>query len=329
LDDLLRELPSPQVYPQKIDAGGNVFLVRMDEAGYRAASFLDDRILDAKTQGAWAPPGRVKAAMGVLPAARPLHFIFHIGHVGSTLLSRLLDEGGGEVLSLREPYPLRQLADRPEAGLVELFLRLWSRGFPSTQAVVVKATSSAARIAPLILAARPDAHAVYMYVAAEPYLATLLAGENSPIDLKGHQAERTARLAAHLGTPPPPVASLGELAALSWLAERLTMEKVGAGHPGRVFPLDFETLLADVEAVMTVVMTYLGLRAGAAAVRAMAQSPALGRYSKAPEHAYSPSLRAQILAQSRRNNAAEIARGMAWLAAPALREPAARLQSLL
>ena len=41
---------------------------------------------------------------------RAVHFIFHTGHVGSTLVSRLLDETG-DVLSLREPLPLRTLAD--------------------------------------------------------------------------------------------------------------------------------------------------------------------------------------------------------------------------
>ncbi len=66
---------------------------------------------------------------------------------------------------------------------------------------MLKATSSAARIAPQLLAARPNAVALYMYLPAEPYLATLLAGENSPLDLRRHEAERRARLAAHLGGP--------------------------------------------------------------------------------------------------------------------------------
>ena len=40
----------------------------------------------------------------------PIHFIFHSGHVGSTLLSRLLEEVPSQ-LGLREPLPLRSLAE--------------------------------------------------------------------------------------------------------------------------------------------------------------------------------------------------------------------------
>lgn len=320
-DDFLRKLASPAVYPQKIDARGNVLLIRLDEAGYRAASFLDDRILNAQTVGAWVPAARLAEAVRTLAEPRPLHFIFHIGHVGSTLLSRLLDETG-HVLSLREPFPLRQLADAPDTVLIDTFARLWRRGFSETRAVVVKATSSAARLAPQLMARAPDAHAIYMYLAAEPYLATLLAGENSPRDLRGHQAERTARLAAYLGAPPPAVQGLGELAALSWLAERLTMEAVIAAHGTRVMPLDFDAMLADVPSAMTAVTAHFGLAVDAETLRATARSPALARYSKAQEHEYSPALRARILAQSRTANQTEIARGMAWLTRAAQRHPA-------
>ena len=90
----------------------------------------------------------------------PLHYILHTGHVGSTLLSRLLDTTGA-VLSLREPLPLRTLAEasdvlgQPESLLSEsqfelvldTFIRLWSRGYATTRCVVVKATSAAARVA--------------------------------------------------------------------------------------------------------------------------------------------------------------------------------------
>src|SRR6185295_7430347 len=87
-----------------------VLLVQLNEGAYRAASFLDDRILTAGLKGGWATVAGLRDAARALPAPRPLNFIFHTGHVGSTLLSRLLDESGC-VLSLREPLPLRTLAD--------------------------------------------------------------------------------------------------------------------------------------------------------------------------------------------------------------------------
>src|SRR6185369_9760771 len=111
-EDLLARLSAtPDIYPQKLDPIRDVvLLVRLDRASYRAASFLDDRILTPTTQGAWLPVAHVAAAAGRTNGARPLHFIFHTGHVGSTLVSRLLEETEA-VLGLREPVPLRTLAE--------------------------------------------------------------------------------------------------------------------------------------------------------------------------------------------------------------------------
>ncbi len=60
-----------------------------------------------------------------------------------------------------------------------MLLGLWSRGYEATRAVVVKATSSAGRLAPRLLGRSPASRAVYLNLAAEPYLATLLGGANS------------------------------------------------------------------------------------------------------------------------------------------------------
>ncbi len=230
-DDLVRRSAvSPDAYPQKIDlASLTVLLIQFSQSAYRAASFLDDRILGPTSQGAWLPIDRIAEASSSAEV-RPLHFIFHTGHVGSTLVSRLLDETGA-VLSLREPLPLRTLAEahdllgRPDSLLSQAqfdrilatLLRLWARGYDATRCVVVKATSSTGRLAGRILTAAEESRAIYMNLRAESYLATLLAGRNSPIDLRGHGSERIRRLHS-LSTAPPPALhalSIGELAAMS------------------------------------------------------------------------------------------------------------------
>src|SRR5262245_48850018 len=199
----------------------------MDAAAYRAASFLDDRILGPATQGAWFSIGTISDAARGVHDGHPLHFIFHTGHVGSTLVSRLLDETGA-VLSLREPLPLRTLADAYDVlgqldsllsnaqfdALMATFLRLWSRGYGLTRTVVVKATSSVGRIAAPILERTERARAIYMNLRAEPYLATLLAGANSPTDLRGHAPGRIRRLSSRVAAPIAPLhsMSIGELA---------------------------------------------------------------------------------------------------------------------
>jgi hypothetical protein len=328
--DLLSALPdSPDAYPQKLDlVRASVLQIAFDEAAYRAASFLDDRILTPATRGAWMSIDRVAEAARLGQQPRPLHYILHTGHVGSTLLSRLLDTTG-TVLSLREPLPLRTLAEasdvlgQPEsllgegqfATLVDTFVRLWSRGYAATQSVLLKATSATARIAPMLLRRKPDSRAVYLTLRAEPYLATLLAGANSAMDLRGHGPERMRRLCRRLDAMLPALHSLtpGELVAMSWLAESLTRRDVLDQASTQVLPVDFDAFLADVPGVAGTVVGHLQLAAPADWLAQLGANPALTRYSKSPEHEYSPALRAQVLAQARRDHATEIGRGLAWL----------------
>jgi len=329
-DDLLTRLPgSPDAYPQKIDLNtGMVLLVQFNAAAYRSASFLDDRMLGPATNGAWVPVSRAAEASRLVTNARPLHFIFHTGHVGSTLVSRLLDETG-EVLSLREPFPLRTLADahdvlgQPDSLLsnsqfdliLAMFMRLWGRGYDATRSVVVKATSSAGRLAVPILSRAETSRAIYMNLRAEPYLATLLAGQNSPIDLRGHGAERMRRLQSRIAAPLAPLhtLSIGELAAMSWLAESWTQRDAVQRFAGRVIALDFDQFLPAVADSMGRILSHFGLPHDARYLSEVDRSPVLTRYSKAPEYAYTPDVRAEVLRDSRTINSEEIRKGMVWL----------------
>ena len=331
LTEQLRALlpASPDAYAQKLDPIRDaVLVIRFDAAAYRAASFLDDRILGPQTQGAWLPAGAVNEAVRGAAEGRIVHFIFHTGHVGSTLVSRLLDETG-DVLSLREPLPLRTLADAldvlplPESVLssaqfgsrLEMFLRLWGRGYADTRRVVLKATSSAGRMAVPLLERSAASRAVYMNLRAEPYLAALLAGENSPSDLRGHGPGRIRRLQSRLHTPLAPLheLSIGELAAMSWLSESWAQHDAVESFRERLIALDFDDFLADVAAGMRTVLEHFGLTSDPPAVSRLMRSPVLTRYSKAPEYEYTPGTRAEVIAASRRANREEIRRGMAWL----------------
>lgn len=327
------------LYPFKLDlTRDRVLQIDMDEAAFRTASFLDDRILAPAAKGGWTSLSTMLESGVVQATGLPIHFIFHTGHVGSTLLSRLLDEIGG-VLPLREPLPLRTLADAQDAlgdasgtaipplgndrfsSILALFLGLWRRGFASTQMVIVKATSSAARLAPALLDAAPQARAIYLNLHAEPYLANLLAGENSPVDLIGHASERLRRFAAqrHPCLPIPGSLSIGELAALSWLVETTTQRAVLARFPGRVLAMDFDALLADLPGQLQRVLVHIGLPNRQANLSQVLQSPVLGRYSKAPEQPFDPALRAALLLESRARNRGEILKGLRFLEKMAIR----------
>jgi len=339
VEALLARVPgTPDILVQKFDLLRNAaLLVAIDRKTYRTASFLDDRILTAGVQGAWVGHSRLAAAAGAITNLRPLHFIFHAGHVGSTLISRLLEEAGG-VLSLREPLLLRQIADVHDSvgkadsllseasfqGVLDLHLRLWGRGYSDTTAVVLKATSSCGRFAPTILNRLIPARAIYLSVRAEPYVATLLTGQN-PMDLRGHAPERMRRLIAHGVTSSAPLhaLSVGEVAALSWLVESWSACAALDSGGQRVAAVDFDAFLANVEDGIAQVVQHLGLPYDPQFAARAARSPVMTQYAKAPEHGYTPDLRAQVLAQSRTQNGAEIRKGLSWLERVAAGHPGA------
>jgi predicted nucleic acid-binding protein len=154
-----------------------------------------------------------------------------------------------------------------------------------------------------------------MNLRAEPYLATLLAGENSPLDLRGHAPGRMRRLGARVAASIAPVhsLSLGELAAMSWLAETWTQQDAAKRFPDRVIALDFDRFLADVAGNMERILAHFELPADAHYLAGVARSSCLTRYSKAPEFAYTPATRIEVLDDSRRANRDEIRKGMEWL----------------
>jgi hypothetical protein len=306
---------SPAYYPHSFDAKADrVMLVKMSLADYRLSSFLDNRMLAPGMAAAWFDYVPV-AVSAELVKPKPLHMIFHTGHVGSTLLSRLLDDVPG-VLGLREPHPLQTLADMAEEtpggegylARLKTFLRLWSRGFEATNMVVLKATSIACRIAPDILAASPESRAVYLHLPAQAYITAILAAASGQADLKIFEAVRQRRM-TKLGHVLPEGGSAGELAAIAWMVERDSLERTKAAGGRRVMVLDFDTMLADMETSLANVLRHFDLPPLAGQ---LIKSPALTRYSKAPEQlAFSPQARAQLMQRSRQMFAAEIDKGMA------------------
>jgi hypothetical protein len=327
--DLLNRLSSADVYVHKLDmARDAALLVQLGEAGYRDASFLDDRVLTPGLTGGWFPTARVIEAARGLRGLKPLHFILHTGHVGSTLISRILDETG-IVLSLREPVPLRTLADAadvldmPESllsrtqydALQAALVQLWRRAYDRTHSVVLKATSSACRLAPSLLEREAGCRAIYLNLEAEPYMATLLAGRNSLSDLRGHGPGRIRRLQSRLGVSLAPLhaLSVGELAAMSWLAETLNQRDLVQRFPDRVVAIDFDGFLGDVAGGLERIVRHLELPCDSQRVSELARSPTLSRYSKSPDAEYSPELRSQLLDQARRQHGDEIRRGLRWL----------------
>ena len=250
------------------------------------------------------------------------------------MLSRLIEEADG-VLALREPPALRTLAlmhdalSHPTADFsssqfdawTSTHVRLWQRGYANTRYVVVKATSDTARIGQRLMQLAPATKAILLNLPAETFLAMALSAP-SLTELADKASERAARLLRLLGETPT-VTSAGEAAAMSWLAEHMTQERLAHPWPTRTLRLDFEAFLADPGLHLRAVFHHLDIDPPSSLTRSAAEHPLMRRYSKSPDKAYSAAERAARLRRSKRDNADEIRRGLDWIERVAAAYPGA------
>jgi hypothetical protein len=298
-------------------AAGVVRLIAMDRAAYRAASFLDDRMLQQPVEAQLVPWSTVEEAANSAQR-RDARWIFHIGHVGSTLVSRLLGELPG-VLGVREPRLLRDLALGPpdvRARYLEPVAPLMSRTFAADELACVKATSFASEIAPALVPA--GERALFLYARPENYIASILAGENSVKELHHLAPSRVERSAKRVALPPPPHAA--SLAAAAWACEMTALEAAAeAMRDRKLLWADFDAMLGHMGSALGRVAGHFGFPTSE--VEAVAAGPLMQRYSKALEFDYSPALRRDLIAEASRHFAADIADALAMLRAGAEKSP--------
>ena len=303
-------------------SAGVVRLIAMDRDAYRSASFLDDRMLQAPVDAQLVPWPAVEQAMaGDLRS--DARWIFHIGHVGSTLLSRLLGEIGG-VLAIREPRMLRDLALSPPEvrhPYVAPSIKLMSRTFGTDEIACVKATSFVSEIAPDLLPA--GERALFMYAAPRNYIASILAGENSVKELEMLASSRAQRIAPRVQSLPQ-LRNHADLAAIGWACEMTALEAASDAMSDRhVDWLDFDRMLGAVEPALGRVADFFGFRATEERIRDIGQGSLMSRYSKALEYDYTPTLRRDLIRQADGYHRADIDGALAML------EQAAQESSLL
>jgi hypothetical protein len=300
-------------------AAGQVRLVAMDAEAYRAASFLDDRLLQAPADAQVVPWPLIEEAMAG-DLRQDARWIFHIGHVGSTLVSRLLGEIEN-VLAVREPRLLRDLALSP-AEVRERYAapvpKLMSRTFVAGEIACVKATSFASEIAPDLVP--PGERALFMYATPRNYIASILAGENSVKELQLLAGTRAQRSNAR-GLFIPAQGDAG-LAAAAWMTEMGALEAAAEAMTDRQIAwADFDKTLGDMEGELARVAAFFGFNAGADRLQAIASGPLMKRYSKALEYEYSPTVRRELIGEVSEQFSREIDDALAMLRRAAEESP--------
>ena len=310
---------SPDIFPFKLDlATDRVGLIRLDEAAYAKASFLDERLLVGGPQEVWASWSDVRSrALGLSGES---DFIFHMGHVGSTLLSRLLGDQD-RIFSLREPAVLRTLATDQATTSAQLnahltcALKLFARVYRSDQRSLIKATSFVSDLGPSIMQSVASARAILMFASPQVYISTILSGSASRGGLGSSAGQRLARLGRRFGDLRQDIypQTDGELAALGWMCEVAALAGIATRFRERILWLDFDDFLANPAAGLIAVMERLNADTSRSTIDAMLASPHWSRYSKAPEHPYGVDLRQQILTRGRQLHRDEVARGLNWI----------------
>jgi hypothetical protein len=301
-------------------AAGVVRLIAMDREAYREASFLDDRMLQRPVDAQNLPWPAIEAATAE-ELRQDARWIFHIGHVGSTLVSRLLDELDG-VLGIREPRLLRDLAMSPPE-IRRRYLgpvpKLMSRSFAADEFACVKATSFVSEIAPELVL--PGERALLMFTSPRNYIASILAGENSVKEMRMLAQVRAQRLSRR-------VSALwaahndAQLAAVAWACEMTSLEAAADAMTDRPIEwADFDFMLTEMPSELGRVAVFFGFAADEARIEAVARGPLMGRYSKHLGYEYSPQLRRDLIADADSHYRGEIDGALAMLRSAAEKSP--------
>lgn len=320
---------APRWYLHQINwPAERAYLIEVDRDFYRRAAFLDDRALAADTKGRWVPLDALRSSVlerHPLPVG-VCHFIFHVGHCGSTLISQLLDSLPS-VLALREPAPLRGLADahsradRPDSLLgpgdvardLDLVYRMLARRFSPEETPIVKTTSICGCLGPALLSFNEFSKALLLSMGLETYLAHVLSHPGHLSAARGLAPIRVRSLVDRVDADDLRLyrLSAGQLVALAWVAEVVNLEaiqsRVGAA---RAIRMDFDAFLDAPAPAARRIFEHFSLSCDEATLQGLVGSELFSRYSKRPDQPFSPQDRRDRLHESRRRNGAAIAAGI-------------------
>lgn len=284
----------PDWLPHTFDAGGsNLTFVHVPRAHRDRLMFLSDEHFAGDFEKMALPEAAVATEIGEAPRA-PIHFIFHTSFCGSTLLAKALDVPGTSLL--KEPDVLINLAnriirsdDQANRQRLELVLRLLERPFAPRQAVIVKPTNFANRLAENVLAQRPKSKAVLLYSDVETFLRSLLKrGMFGRIFGRKLFAQLRSWSPLDLGYGPDELLQLTDVqaAALAWLMQVHHFDAMARAFRDRVVVLDSPTLLADPATAIDKAQALFGLGLDRSEVEAIASGPVFSKHSKFADRDY-------------------------------------------
>jgi hypothetical protein len=308
-------LADPQWVPHRLDPPrGMMIFQHIPRTRLSASAFLADMETERGHESAELP----LAALGaVRPAGDvPVTFIFHTAFCRSTLLVRALEQPGIST-GLSEPGIIASIAGSGSAGqgalapAVALLARPWGAG----EAVFIKPTNHANRLAPALMQALPQARAVLMTNPLPSFLAAVVRkgmmgrrwGRQLYLEMMGYAG-------MDLGMDAREQFAMTDLqaTALAWFLNQRFLAGL-AGHFGeRVRVLDGDAFARDPAATLAAVYASAGKAVSPAQIAAIASGPVFARDAKTGEDYAAKSAR-DSAATSSAVNEDEIAKVSEWI----------------
>ena len=308
-----------------------VVLSPMSEDSYRASVFLDNRLVrDGERDVGVAVDALRRMLVAQQAPRRRIHWLFHVGHCGSTLLSRLLGETAG-LFALREPAVLMGLTrsarrlEEPDFPidherwtlLKDVTLTMLGRTWHPWQTALVKATSDAVNLAPTLLRFTGEERSILLYVDLATFVTTMLRPHTRrelQLFAREFRISDFRRLAPDAPKDPAD-SSDGRLAAVAWLLHVRAMAQVldDPELAPRTFAVSFDDYLSAPAARLGAIAAFLGQPLPAATVETLLGSHAAGSYAKSPSgEAYDAGRREAELDAVRAEHGEEIADALEW-----------------
>lgn len=303
-------------------------LVKINEPTYLSASFLDRRILNRDTVGAWFPLESLCNVAAPDPHPATPHYILHVGYCGSTLISRLLAELRGN-LPVREPTALLALAvmrrdlGRPESWLsdtqwqryYDLATRALARTYRNGDRAIIKLTSTAGNLLePMLAPGQAVPQILMLYLPLETLLTIMLRRPDMRETLHADSQKWVTdfrRLTAHNDIR---LAELDDAqqVVIKWLVLMLLFSRVAATVPHQAQLLNFDNFLKSPADTLDSITRHFGLKADSRRLEELAVGPMMRSYSKIPHQSFSPEQRQQDLNEARMLFNDEIQAGLQW-----------------
>ncbi len=291
---------SPDHYLHSFDDENAVF-VPMDRAAYHRSIFLDARISPAANGSIRLPLERLEAE----GAFKPIGWIFHLAHCGSTLLARALDDLKTNLV-LREPMCLRDVALDYRPARVALVKAMLGKRYRAGAPSLVKASVPVNFILPQLLTDAGDVRAIFLHCPLRDYLLAIL---RTP----GHRdwiARVTRLLASHLGD----LTALtdAERGAALWLAQMRAFDQAMARNPATV-SLDCEIFFGTPRSALAAAAAYFEVEMTDVAIEQTVAGPLFATHAKRPAQRFDNAARLERRIELQHELAPELDRAESWV----------------